>query len=149
MEKEKKEEKNAFKNLKGGLKKVFGLSIDPNEREAKILEIVQRAVQKEGTVITYTKMNDVVYLDNIKERFIIKIDNTCFTLVLKDASKILLNVQMPSVIAHKLFAVVDAKIEEDIARVEGSIEEESDKVLDNFNSFLNPPVELEENNVGK
>lgn len=146
-EKEKKEEKTAFKNLKGGLKKVFGLSIDPNERETKILEIVQKAVQKEGTIITYTKMNDTVYLDNPKERFIIKIEDTCFTLVLKEVSKILLNVQMPSIIAHKLFAVVDAKIEENIARVEGSIEEESNRVLDDFNSFLNPLVE--ENHVGE
>ena len=150
MEKEKE-----GKNVLHKLKRALSLSVDPNEREARILEIVSKALKREGTIITYSKMGDFVYLTNEEEKFIIKVQDTSFTLVLTEASKVLLNVSMPTAISHKLFNIVDGKINEDIERIETEIESESDKVLNNFNEVLSnfsPKeniVEFKENNVGE
>ena len=150
MEKEKE-----GKNVLHKLKRALSLSVDPNERETRILEIVSKALKREGTIITYSKMGDFVYLTNEEEKFIIKVQDTSFTLVLTEASKVLLNVSMPTAISHKLFNIVDTKINEDIERIETEIESESDKVLNNFNDVLSnfspkeDIVEFEENNVGE
>lgn len=118
------------------VKVVFGLDINPNERESKILSIVEKAVVEQGTISTYTKLNDVAYLRNKERKYIIKIDKESFTLVLEEANKVLLNVHLPAVMANKLFAVIDRKIDQDVLEIESDIHQEGEKVLDNFNSFL-------------
>jgi len=131
------------KNVLHKLKKALSLTIDPDEREAKILEIVSQAVRREGTTITCSQVGDTVYLTNEEERFIIKIQDNAFTLVLMEASKILLNVMLNPAISHKLRGVVNLKVKEDIERIESAITNEGDKVLEDFYAFLAKDEELE------
>ena len=138
MEKEKE-----GKNVLHKLKKALNLTIDPDEREAKVLEIVSQAVRREGTTITCSQVEDTVYLTNEEERFIIKIQDNAFTLVLMEASKILLNVMLNPAISHKLRGVANLKVKEDIERIESAITNEGDKVLEDFYAFLAKDEELE------
>lgn len=131
------------KNVLHKLKKALSLTIDPDEREAKILEIVSQAVRREGTTITCSQVEDTVYLTNEEERFIIKIQDNAFTLVLMEASKILLNVMLNPAISHKLRGVINLKVKEDIERIESAITNEGDKVLEDFYAFLAKDEELE------
>lgn len=131
------------KNVLHKLKKALSLTIDPDEREAKVLEIVSQAVRREGTTITCSQVEDTVYLTNEEERFIIKIQDNAFTLVLMEASKILLNVMLNPAISHKLRGVVNLKVKEDIERIESAITNEGDKVLEDFYAFLAKDEELE------
>lgn len=118
------------------MKVLFSLDADPNEREARIMDVVLKAVNEPHTDIAYSRLNDIAYVTNEQEKFIIKIARETFTLVQEEAGRVLLNIHLSAVIASKLFAIVDNKVDERIDAIEARISHESDRVIEDLNNRL-------------